>query len=493
MKFILEQPSLQHITLVKSAISLWQFYSDIYTDWKCISTYKEDWKDIQAKVCEKVDILILPQTLKPLLKTFVRHIGLELRDWLKYLHTQNPFVPIGQKIGVVKCINLTRWTAYGKVDVAKTAETFVQLKELKLRDRYGIACMFCVANSVEDIWPQLMKDFTWSLTTAMDLKNKHPIFNFWEYVISRKIDPRKMNASLKSILFLKAIDDRNESAVKYFWSIFSEDERTAFLTKSFRPGSEFRCLVEQTAINHDKHGNGIIYFLLSQMNDEQLDVVLFSSIRLSFFHFLLSDLVYVNFLISSVDRVLYSLSKDVYDLLYLIAQYTGNSETVVNCFTHLWRNLDGDIKKRILSDDTELALFCVQLCKGQDLFNIELMFSEVSVGVRRRSLSRCLYHFIRQVDERFSWDFLHLVAVKCIFAEEEMIMFKKNCVYSSYKICTSLFIKKESEWAVMDRFLNFSFADAKEISNFKKSLAFNTVFEWYMPKESGFYDKIIIT
>uniref|UniRef100_T1JGV6 Uncharacterized protein n=1 Tax=Strigamia maritima TaxID=126957 RepID=T1JGV6_STRMM len=508
MDYILDVPSFEHIMLIKNAVMLWQNHSNIYINWH-LPTAKEKWSTFEQEVCQQVDVMIIPHHFKHLLQTFVKLIGRQIRDFLVYLLT-HIFVFKHVEMPLVKrIIPSIQWTIHGRLDTTETARILAWKLDLPITLRFDIACVFCMTDAIENLWTRyndiLMHDLVEYEPLETESNLKRIMFNFW-LNYSFKIDPRRISYNSKYNMFFKAMEYGNQSQLEYFWSIMREDEKKRIQTKLVDSWEIFSLLIEKSIEDQEVNaGNGcsfpisILCFILSQMNKQQVDVLLSSDFGIDVCLCLLFDFLYVDFFTSFLNRVTsysgfisYSYSYEaaqVFNLIKLTWHDSLKLCKVKKCLIDLLIKVPSLIKRFNYSNDLKKSIPVIFTgpCDLPDLLNIEFLLNNKYVTEIDRHIF--LLGMSQEVFDgsHLNWDFLEAMINKCI-TNEYMVLFKKSSFFNAYKTCAAINLSVESNWPMVDRFLNFCFPKNGAIVKFKKCLAFD-YFSRYPNRESFFIER----
>uniref|UniRef100_T1J1E7 Uncharacterized protein n=1 Tax=Strigamia maritima TaxID=126957 RepID=T1J1E7_STRMM len=517
-------PSLERIMIVKTAVYLWKHHSNVivstmdpFTLIECDGRFMEEWSNIDKQITEII----------------------------KYI------------------INYSEWTMHGQLDITKTARVLSKSRELTLETRFDIACMFCFSDAVEHLWNSLTDDLKRDLVKTEREPYLTSMVKYW--TVSTEITDSK-----KTEMFLMCMEDTNLNAMKYFWSLMSEEQRNDTILKFVQQEFDFEDIQYYRYINN--------------MNEHQIDTFLSMEQTLDFFT-------------PAVNRILNRITPDLFSHILIVAADSSafvldrsHYCKIQDCFTDLWTNAPSGLKnsltnrqfsdilaglcsakdldnvelllsgvpsveniRRILcrslpifaskdwawlmlrsfrneidemkksvafgccrisnnenpesisqlfswnlqffiehKDDIEMFIErgnlevaeCVKFCIEKNEMEIELLLNGMCVSNRRKMLSMCFFTIV--LDNRhgnvdaINWDFIELVARRFITTNDEMVIFKENCSWSAYFICTdsdlnNLYSLDSKQ--LIDRFLNFCFTDPEKLDIFKHSLAYGYYIE----------------
>uniref|UniRef100_T1JF87 Uncharacterized protein n=1 Tax=Strigamia maritima TaxID=126957 RepID=T1JF87_STRMM len=507
MRSVLDLPSLKHMTLANISVLLWKYHCNISINCKKMATSKKkkQWIPFQEAVCKLVDIFVIPDNLKPILCTLVQHIGRELWDLLNFLviHVFNSVKFLEMKL-VKSIISCTQWSIHGKLDMTKTVRVILQLEDLTVKTRFDIACLCCVAEVIEDVWNEfsdvLKKDFDKKEADESDLKIF--MYKFWKK-LTVKTNTSNLPSAKKMNMFFLSITHKNQCAVEYFWSIMKLCERNAVVKLLVQKETKLHDLIYPTVDSYGNASNdfrtgtfetGILDFLFSQMNEQQIHEFLFSEEWYGFRPFLPFLLDFMD--VESFNPTLQSILKSVTgDEFYDIINRTDDpSSEVMNCLTDLWINSPAE--RKICYNDHKFSFLFPRLCSMENVENMDLLLRNESVKNRMKILSRSVALATHSgIDSRVSilpinWEFMEFMAKKYLTINQEMKKFKKYCCFLAYDICCALTRSRENQWPIIDRVLTHCFENVEEISKFKKCLAFN-YFTNYQTKGPLFMERFL--
>uniref|UniRef100_T1IHT0 Uncharacterized protein n=1 Tax=Strigamia maritima TaxID=126957 RepID=T1IHT0_STRMM len=249
-------------------------------------------------------------------------------------------------------------------------------------------------------------------------------------------------------------------------------------------GTNFMDMIENVISTYDDDDecafeSGIIYFLLSKMNRQQIETFLYSDFGFRPFVPILLDFVDVVSFKPTLNHVvnLIKSSDDFHDILYkTVGLSLERGEwfptcVITDCLTNLW--IDAPFAKRKSNHHIRTLLFIfLVLHKRRDEANIEILLTNVPVKIISRIFCGCLAILHR--DSLPNWDFMEVLAKKYL-TDEEMATFIKYCSLFTYNIMELLYIKYCSVDSLrkLNRFLHFCLSCPEEINKFKTNFCFN--------------------
>ncbi|GFT41955.1 uncharacterized protein NPIL_697341 [Nephila pilipes] len=144
-------PTLQHMALAKVAIAIYsdrevQAFERSLNVSFCFMP-DEMWMDfINKKVSSLVSVVVLQQRVSNL----IRAISYEVYKW-RHEH----FKPKSNYLVFLRDIC---WTSLGTIDRLKTALRLLQSENIEVRNRFVLACLYCVEESIEFFWHQMNRE-----------------------------------------------------------------------------------------------------------------------------------------------------------------------------------------------------------------------------------------------------------------------------------------------------------------------------------------------
>uniref|UniRef100_T1JFB3 Uncharacterized protein n=1 Tax=Strigamia maritima TaxID=126957 RepID=T1JFB3_STRMM len=253
MGSILKLPSLKHMTLARLSVLLCQCNFTFYEYLKETTVDKnKQWLEVETTIFGIVDGFSIPNHLKPMLCTLVSHVGRELLDAVTFLICQVFNSDTGNRILMKSIISGTKWTIYGKLDIRRTAKVLSQSQDLTDQNRLDIACVCCIADVVKDLYiPNTTEYILINLNSLM--------FYFWKDIKSG--DPIEMTYDKKCAMLTISMTHKNQSAVEYFWSLMSNDERNELIInliqQNYDISDELNVIIDNAADYFNEESFGI--------------------------------------------------------------------------------------------------------------------------------------------------------------------------------------------------------------------------------------------
>ncbi|KAL7634704.1 UNVERIFIED_CONTAM: hypothetical protein RMT77_015081 [Armadillidium vulgare] len=272
------RPSLEHITLVKIAITLWKQYdiraltARFYFRSTILSERLKEWQVVEDKVIEKIPELLLPGPLKKKVLDFIKPIGLEMIKWREY-YDQNSYLGIDLP-------NELCWNSQGTIDQKRTAEVLIKDGNLDINIRYRLACIYCLENDIRELWNKIPENHRKSFYSEEDPSEvRQPnLVILWTYDIKGGVN--KLDNMIERIWLRKcspyqfafeyAAVGGNKAAVEYFLQKLTSREREESLVRYAGYVAKRRCdsYTNCTDLPTECYAD-VLCFLLSQMDEEQ--------------------------------------------------------------------------------------------------------------------------------------------------------------------------------------------------------------------------------
>ncbi|GFV46383.1 ANK_REP_REGION domain-containing protein [Trichonephila clavipes] len=263
-----EVPSLEFMSFTRIVRLLWSGYDvqNSMTEYFLEDQTHEKWSSIEEGLKLKiVNCLVLPIKLKIVLSSLVTPIGGRIKGIIEPIYDKD-YLPS-------HFMGLLSWTSLGIIDSKRTAEAVIKDDNLPITKRYEIACTYCLEDEIRMLWRELPE------TNRDDYLNlRGPIYAllylpiYWTYYLRVELngldgtlrDEYHMKTNCYCFGFLYACITVNPSAVEYFTGKMNVEEKEKYFQYYFR------ILVHRViADNRNIYSCDIIYFLLSQLNENQ--------------------------------------------------------------------------------------------------------------------------------------------------------------------------------------------------------------------------------
>ncbi|GBN51233.1 hypothetical protein AVEN_14051-1 [Araneus ventricosus] len=234
---------------------------------------KKEWLEkIDNKIKDKMLKLELPKSLTKQMIDIVRPIGLEIRRWKKFHQDffHEGLFQSSEEICLPASAKLC-WTTAGRIDNKKTAEELVCCGGLDLRNRYELACLYCLEDDIPLLWAELPEEQKEYFCLDDELL---PDLHFcWPHVFKGELTRLdhllrgrgKNLTTFNQWAFEDSVERGNKIAAEYFFQKLTHEEREASLMRSVHSvladSEEVYCLAERLT--------DVLCYLLSLMTPEQ--------------------------------------------------------------------------------------------------------------------------------------------------------------------------------------------------------------------------------
>ncbi|XP_065220002.1 uncharacterized protein LOC135845406 isoform X11 [Planococcus citri] len=161
------------------------------------------------------DMAQLPSNLKQMINQCFRAVKNSFAKWCKFHHLRifqnRPDAGLDYDL-----VNFISWRADATIDWTETAVNLVKCDVLNDEERYRIACIYCLVDDIERLWPT---------TTNIDCL----LIKYWNFRMSGKqITIRKdSESSCVEAILLKncCAGTLTRSAFEYLWQFMTDDEQ----------------------------------------------------------------------------------------------------------------------------------------------------------------------------------------------------------------------------------------------------------------------------
>ncbi|GBN10911.1 hypothetical protein AVEN_160382-1 [Araneus ventricosus] len=109
------------------------------------------WKSIEKKVVKKLPLL--PPSLPTEVAKFIRPMYYEVIIWLG----EHDLLPEKRKGICISFMSWLCWKSNGMIDRVETAKKFVQTGSVDIRDRFIVACNYCLKDEILGLWDTMKK------------------------------------------------------------------------------------------------------------------------------------------------------------------------------------------------------------------------------------------------------------------------------------------------------------------------------------------------
>ncbi|WP_264339069.1 hypothetical protein [Wolbachia endosymbiont (group A) of Cydia splendana] len=430
-------PSLEHITLVKIAITLWNqddiraLTARFYFRSLILSERRKEWQVVEDKVIEKIPELLLPEPLKKKVLNFIKPIGLEILKWREY-HDQNSYLGIDLP-------NELCWTPQGTVDKKETAVVLIKDENLDITRRYRLACIYCLEDDIRELWSKMPENRRKSFYSEEDPRKvrQQELVVLWTYYtkgevnkLDNMIERRwQSKCSPYQYAFEYAAVGGNKAATEYFLQKLTSKEKEESLVRSAGYVADRRCDSARNRTDLPKeHYADVLCFLLSQMNEEQQTEV-FKSYPYEVLKCLL-DWPWQSFFMKTVSRMWDFLSgKDCnYFLREMVDKVIEGHKDYdyQKLFGKFWQQ-SPDAHKRYVIDECSSGSLLSKLLKIEDKENVKLILKDATLIEKEKII---FYREGKDICESLiynnKWDLLKFFIQECILSKEVIIKFKEK-------------------------------------------------------------------
>lgn len=234
MNFILKLPSLEDITLIKIAASLWNQHDirvllkEFFSNSSQLHSLDElgihigrkgKWLEIGNRVSENMLRLTMPTCFKEKISGYIQTIGLQIFIWIQY-HLNYCDLDLDLP-------NELSWTPHGTIDKKKTAAALISNDSIDITTRFKLACIYCLEDDIRKLWnkvPESQKELFYCkedpyMVLQMELVEFWGLYvngqNDWIRSIARR---RRLNHFCSPFLyaFESAVHSGSKAATEYF-------------------------------------------------------------------------------------------------------------------------------------------------------------------------------------------------------------------------------------------------------------------------------------
>ncbi|RDD35197.1 hypothetical protein Wcon_00664 [Wolbachia endosymbiont of Cylisticus convexus] len=437
MNYILK-PSLEHITLVKIAITLWNqddiraLTARFYFRSLILSERRKEWQVVEDRVIEKIPGLLLPGPLEKKVLNFIKPIGLEILKWREY-HDQNSYLGIDLP-------NELCWTSQGTVDQKKTAEVLIKDENLDITIRYRLACIYCLEDDIRELWNKIPENRRKSFYSEEDPRKvrQQELVVLWTYDIKGEVNKLdnmierrwQSKCSPYQYAFEYAAVGGNKAAAEYFLQKLTSREREESLVRSAGYVANRRCNSSRNRTDLPKECYAdVLCFLLSQMDKEQEAEVFKGYPRKVLKCFL--DWPWQNLFMETANRMWDFLSEEDYN--YFLRETVdkvieGHKDyDYQKLFGELWQQSPNASQRYVIGKCASSGFLLSDLFKIEDEENVRLILNNATVKEKEEII---FYYKGKNICESLiynnKWDSLKFFVQECISSKEVMIKFKEE-------------------------------------------------------------------
>ncbi|GBN22950.1 hypothetical protein AVEN_115942-1 [Araneus ventricosus] len=333
---------------------------------------------------EKMSKLKLPPLITKQMKSLVRPIGSEIRNWIfflsKYFHTSYG------SVCDMRILEQLCWTILGTVDYRKTAERLIHLDMLDFVERYRLACLYCLDEYISVLWflvPEENKKYFY--------KEEGPLEKlefFWPYIL--KGEGIKLD-NFNQYAFEYSASKGNKAATEYFFRKLTYNEREYSLLKT-----------TQALLMQRRNNSG--FFYISKDDDDDFPKETLSDTFCYLLSLMSPEQQMEIFKRQPYDVLLHLLDWPWQDIFLDIAELISNFLTADNyfyllrnismkiksgyCLTKVFQNFflrsPSDFRKHFVDKECQFDFFFRDFFELQDTESIKVIFRNVDPGDRKR-------------------------------------------------------------------------------------------------------------
>lgn len=430
----LQQSSLEHIALVRIAISLWQ-QSDIRNLIIKLSVPfkhgngREYWRRIEDKVMKNALQLPQPELLKQRVSGFIKPIGLEILKWIKYSHgsySNDQYIDLP---------NVFHWTLQGTIDKAKTAEALIRDPKIDIRTRYNLACIYCLEDHIQELWnkiPVNRRNIFHDPEYPMQMIQQDLVY-LWTNDLYRIMattdkpsDCHFQHGSFTSLhAFRVAVTYGNKAAMEYFLPKLTPADREAALMDAAKQVAT-RCRKYNIFSNADscnEHCNEILCFLISHMREEN-QMEIFKNHAYGVLKCCLDWSLQSCFIKYAPCSVRHLSEEHYLTLLELIINKVtcGFKDCdYLNLFSEFW-SLSNTNYKIYVMDECAAGVLLPRMFLIKDVEYIKVIFKNASVIMRKCFvLGRGGFDICKRLVYDDDWDLLKFFITECVASKRDML------------------------------------------------------------------------
>ncbi|CAL1298814.1 unnamed protein product [Larinioides sclopetarius] len=283
LNFELKKLSLEEMALRRVVINFWS-EMDILSLIEAFP-FKEHsgphllslWKErVGGRVKSKISNSLYPESLKKMMNLIVTPVGLEIVKWKLFIDNY-----VNDSEDTLTVLKQLCWTSAGTIDYGKSVEKLVRLQTIDVEDRFGLACAFCLADSLPAIWETLPEEykeyFRDDLLKIADEEGK--ITFYWAYFLKGE-----------STKLLEMVPDFHQKALKFSLMRGIKEAAEYFLQKlsnEFRDSVTFMSYIESSLSRHfdphwmrEKQTEVAFYFLSLIPSERQIQIMKHHSVVL---------------------------------------------------------------------------------------------------------------------------------------------------------------------------------------------------------------------
>lgn len=467
--------SLKSVACIKVAVQLWM-HLDIRQEMLSVDhNTRQKWKYLIKTVRERVDQLMLPEQQTHELKGIVRPIGHQLMRW--FMFHKSFFYTASRS--ATNFFDYLIWTPQGIIDKRRTAERLVGMEDLlTLRERYTLACVYCLEDFVSTLWIEL-GDEQVRRERRDKIRGMFALQKFWSHVSQGRGDQTLEGISCKEYAFHEAVKSGNDVAVMYFWQLLKVE-----LDSNSRKGLLRNALDEveskvSSSLHHPKYFaftpeyyDDVICFLISFIIEERdTDVLKEKFDYLTYFLSLPWQGLFVEiagYLWSTLPPMQYSfLLLKIVDKMVTEGDYDYQS-----LFAEFWRQSPILHRKHILNAKSGRyllsKLFAIKELSYKDRENIEMILDDATAEEKVKIVhdDNCIFALM----EMGRLQLLEMLIKKCFPSEDRIKRFKKELPFTEPGKNACVILMRNNKCDVVEAFLRWCCLPEEDIANLKCNL-----------------------
>lgn len=467
MNFILKLPSLEDITLINIAVSLWnqhdiralvkKFFSNSPGLRASDSVMRGKCREIENRVLENMLQLTMPTCFKEKISSYIQTIGLQIFIWMRY-HLSYCQIDLDLP-------NEFSWTPHATIDKTKTAEVLISDDSIDVATRFKLACIYCLEDDIRKLWnqvPDCLKEHFYYVEDPYVVLQME-LVEFWALYINgendciRRIARRRLNrvCSPFQYAFESAAYSGSKVATEYFLQKPSQRKALRVALNVSKVPHEFK-----PSINDDspkEYNSEVLCFLLSKLNEEEL-VQLFRQRPLQVLYCCL-DWPWQSFFLEMASRVWNFLHRrNHHFVLTIILSKIRSGYKDYNykkLFWDLWEQMSDSDKNYIINDDMSIVSLLDMLLQVEDKESIKLVLKDATrIEINKLIFSNHGRSLCKKMIVGDKFDLLKFFVQLLISSKDEMVKFKQEFEESLEIREKQVFIDKYEEFSrILDDFV----------------------------------------
>lgn len=390
---------------------------------------KEKWQKIEDQVTSKLVKLNLPVIMKDKMLGFVQSVGLQILKFLEY-HRRYYCLRLNSP-------NKICWTPQGTIDKKKTAEFLVGDERVAITTRYKLACIYCLEDSIFQIFYRLSESEKGMFYSEEDPRNvlQPKLVVFWGYYVNGEVDKMKnyvrtyLNYRCCYIYMFKcAAESGNKAATEYFLQKLSPVQKPLVST-ALDVISKHRDSSPKIIDPAREYYTEVFCFLLSQMSEEQQIRVFETKPAEVMCCFL--DWPWQSFFPEIVRQLWNFLPLTCYHFVFESILYklcVGYKDyDYEKAFRDIWQQISDDKKRYVMNNDNIIRILKM-LLRAKDEENFKFIFQNATlIDYKFQLIFGFEGHYLcKLMIDCDKWDLFKYFVHLLISSKGEMIKFKKS-------------------------------------------------------------------